>query len=85
MSETIDNEALEKASRDARKLSETINSLDFEMQIFNQFTHKLKKLKFRGLFWGFFGGALIGGILVVVASKPLVDMYVEATREGSQL
>lgn len=68
-----DSTKIERAAREAKKLSENLKALDFEITQFNQFTHKLKTLKIRGIIFGLLAGAL----LTVVAIKPAVQLYVD--------
>lgn len=68
---------IERAGRESKKLSENLNSLDFELTQFNQFTHKLKTLKIKGIIFGVIFGLLGGALLTVVAIKPVVQLYVD--------
>lgn len=75
--ESTDIEKIQRASKDAAAFSENIKALDFELQQFNNFTHKIKKLKVSGIIWGAIWGLLIGVILAFFAQKQFADMYIE--------
>jgi tetrahydromethanopterin S-methyltransferase subunit B len=73
-----DIKKIERAARDSHTLSENLKSLDFELQQFNQFAHKVKTIRTKGIFIGIFFGVFLGGLLTVFATQSLTQLYVKS-------
>jgi tetrahydromethanopterin S-methyltransferase subunit B len=73
---------IEKAAREAAKFSESLKTLDFEIQQFNQFVHRVKTIKTKGIFLGIFFGMLAGCFITVFATKGIMELYIESKTEN---
>jgi len=79
-----DVKKIEKAAREAAKFSESMKTLDFEIQQFNQFVHRVKTIRTKGIFLGIFFGMLTGCFITVFATKGILGLYVESKTENFQ-
>jgi hypothetical protein len=77
-----DLKKIEKAGREAAKFSESLKTVDFEIQQFNQFTHRIKTIKTKGIFWGIFLGMISGVLITVVATKGIMGLYLNSKTEN---
>jgi hypothetical protein len=77
-----DAKKIEKAGRDAAKFSESLKTVDFEIQQFNQFTHRIKTIKTKGIFLGIFFGMLAGCFVTVFATKGIMGLYLNSKTEN---
>jgi tetrahydromethanopterin S-methyltransferase subunit B len=79
-----DLKKIEKAGREAAKFSESLKSVDFEIQQFNQFVHRVKTIKTKGIFLGIFFGMLAGCFITVFATKGIMELYLNSKTENFQ-
>jgi tetrahydromethanopterin S-methyltransferase subunit B len=79
-----DVKKIEKAARESVKFSESMKTLDFEIQQFNQFVHRVKTIRTKGIFLGIFFGMLTGCFITVFATKGIMGLYLNSKTETFQ-
>ncbi len=57
---------IQKAAKESKQLSQNLQSLDYELVQFNNFAHKIKTVKVRGIIWGTIFGVLTGFISALI-------------------